>query len=151
MAHCARFKLSEGPVTEIYTGGCACGAVRYEGAAVPKLSLHCQCRDCQRITGTGHASMMVFRAAKVSLTGHLSYHMTKSNSGDTASRGFCPSCGSFVMAKSSGYPDAVWLTAGSLDEPERFKPKYIVYAASGRSWDHMDPALTYFPKMPPSK
>ena len=34
--------------------------------------------------------------------------ISRGNSGHTASRGFCQSCGSFIMAKSSGYPGAVW-------------------------------------------
>jgi hypothetical protein len=136
---------------EAYEGGCACGSVRYTAIATPLLSLHCQCRDCQRITGTGHASMMVFRASKVSLTGDLAYHETHANSGNIGSRGVCARCGSFVTAKSSGYPDVLWLTAGSLDEPGRFKPTKIVFAKSGHPWDYMDPALTAFPQMPPSK
>jgi hypothetical protein len=43
------------------------------------------------------------------------------------------------------------LTAGSLDEPARFHPRCIVYSESGHAWDHMDPALAAFPKMPPGK
>jgi hypothetical protein len=55
------------------------------------------------------------------------------------------------MAKSSGYPGVVWLTAGSLDDPSRFKPAHIVYAQSAQSWDYMDQALTAFRAMPPPK
>ena len=54
-------------MTKVYTGGCACGVVRYQAAALPLLSLHCQYRDCQRMTGTGHASMMVFPAATAAI------------------------------------------------------------------------------------
>jgi hypothetical protein len=37
------------------TGGCACGAIRYEISAEPLAMNHCQCRDCQRKSGTGDA------------------------------------------------------------------------------------------------
>src|SRR5262249_8013158 len=48
-----------------YSGGCSCGAVRYEIAAEPIRTFQCQCRDCQKDTGSGHSSVMVFpRAAK---------------------------------------------------------------------------------------
>ena len=136
---------------EAYGGGCACGEVRYRAMTMPLLSLHCQCRDCQRITGAGHASMMVFRASKVRLTGSLIYYETQADSGNKGTRGVCAQCGSFIMAKSSGYPDVLWLTAGGLDEPSRFKPSCVVFAKSGHGWDYIDPALTVFQQMPPSK
>jgi hypothetical protein len=39
-----------------YTGGCACGAIRYEIADDPMVQSDCQCRDCQRKSGTGHTA-----------------------------------------------------------------------------------------------
>ena len=103
------------------------------------------------MTGTGHASMMVFRASRVSLKGDLAHYSVQSDSGNTGTRGFCSQCGSFIMAKSSGYPGVVWLTAGSLDDPSHFKPAHIVYAQSAQHWDYMDPALAAFRQMPPPK
>jgi len=29
-----------------FTGGCRCGAVRYECTAEPIATIHCHCRDC---------------------------------------------------------------------------------------------------------
>lgn len=40
------------------------------------------------------------------------------------------------------------LRAGSLDDPERFHPGMIIYAAAAPSWDCMDPTLPSAPKMP---
>ena len=34
------------------TGGCLCGAVRYESEGEPFFALQCHCRDCQRSSGT---------------------------------------------------------------------------------------------------
>ena len=36
-------------MSEAYTGGCACGAIRYEISGEPMVSNDCQCRDCQRM------------------------------------------------------------------------------------------------------
>ena len=47
-----------------YTGGCACGAIRYEISAEPIFMNHCQCRDCQRESGTGHGSYLTFPRAR---------------------------------------------------------------------------------------
>ena len=132
----------------LYAGGCACGAVRYEVVAEPIVAGHCQCRDCQRMTGTGHASMLGFPELAVKITGQLKFHASKADSGHTASRGFCPECGSFVAARSSGMPGLLTIAAGSLDQPDRFTPQVAVYTKSGHAWDHLDPALPRFPTMP---
>jgi len=133
-----------------FTGGCACGAIRYEIAAEPMMSAHCRCRDCQRMTGTGHASFLVFSESAVRMTGKPKYHRTKADSGNTTSRGFCPDCGSFLLGKSTGYPGTITVAVGGLDDPSRFKPQMVVYAASGQPWDRHDPALPSFAAAPPA-
>jgi hypothetical protein len=34
-----------------FSGGCVCGAVRYECSAEPIMMFKCHCSDCQRLTG----------------------------------------------------------------------------------------------------
>jgi len=132
-------------------GGCACGAIRYEIAAEPIMAGHCQCRDCQHATGGGHASMIAFPKAAAKVSGSPKFHDVKADSGNTASRGFCPSCGSFVMARNSGMPDMVMIAAGSLDDPSVFKPQMVVYTRSAQPWDRMDPELPKFASLPEMK
>jgi hypothetical protein len=43
-------------MSEVYTGGCACGAIRFEIADEPLFQNHRQCLDCQHKSGTGHGS-----------------------------------------------------------------------------------------------
>lgn len=131
------------------TGGCACGAVRYEITAPPLMAGHCQCRDCQRMTGAGHASMMGVPEAAYRQTGTLRHFNAKADSGAMVARGFCPECGSFVIGRSTGMPGMVTVAAASLDEPAQFRPQLVVYTASAQPWDHVDPALPHFERMPP--
>ena len=44
----------------LMTGGCACGAVRYECSQAPMFTWKCHCLECQRSTGTGAAVNVVF-------------------------------------------------------------------------------------------
>lgn len=133
-----------------YMGGCACGAVRYETSADPIMQVQCQCRDCQKTTGTGHASFIAFPKAAVKLTGRTTEYKSKADSGNTVMRAFCPTCGSHVHGTSSGFPDMITLQVGSLDDPGPFKPQFVAYNVRAHGWDHLDPALPKFERMPPA-
>ena len=54
-----------------------------------------------------------------------------------------------MFGKTSAVPDLLMITAGSLDDPSLYKPTLDIFTSSAQPWDHMDPALTKFPKMPP--
>jgi hypothetical protein len=132
-----------------YTGGFACGANRYSIYGEPLLSNHCQCRDCQRESGSGHGSYATFARASVSLTGEAKHWDMTADSGNVKTRGFCAQCGVPVYLTFSAMPDIFTIRAASLDEPARYKPQVVTYAARGHGWDHLDPSLTTFEGMPP--
>lgn len=137
-------------MSQAYTGGCACGAVRYEISGEPIFSNHCQCLDCQHKSGTGHGSYMTFAGRDaVKLAGKATQWDMKGDSGNVKTRGFCPTCGSPVYLTFAAMPDFFTIHAASLDDPGRFKPQAVTYAMRGHAWDHLDPALTKFDKMPP--
>lgn len=130
-------------------GGCMCGQVHYEIAAEPVMAGHCHCTDCQKNSGSGHTEHVMFPKAAVKVTGKVSEYKSKADSGNTKIHAFCPTCGSPVYATSSGFPDMMTVRAGSLENPEIFKPQMAVYAIRRRPWDHMDPKVPSFDRMPP--
>ena len=77
-----------------YTGGCACGAIRYTIGGEPVTMLDCQCRQCQRDSGSGHQSHLTFVAAEVAIDGPASLWRTVGDGGTVKQRAFCPTCGS---------------------------------------------------------
>jgi len=85
----------------------------------------------------------------VKITGQVKYYESKGDSGNTGSRGFCPNCGSRLFGKPAVASDLIMIMAGSLDDPSAYKPAMDIYTSSAQPWDHMDPALPKFPKMPP--
>lgn len=131
-----------------FTGGCLCGAVRYECTADPLFMGNCHCRDCQKATGSGYETDIGVPAAALKISGKVKYHETKAASGNSLSRGFCPECGARLFSKTSGYPDLAMFTATSLDDPSQYHPTMDIFTASAQPWDHMNPALAKFPKMP---
>jgi hypothetical protein len=81
----------------VHAGGCSCGAIRYEIAAEPIRTFQCQCRDCQRDTGSGHASVMVFPRAAIRITGRATEISRTADTGAQKLKGFCGSCGSTAL------------------------------------------------------
>jgi len=73
-----------------FTGGCVCGAVRYECTAEPIMMFKCHCRDCQQVTGGGFVAGLLVPTSAFRLTqGKLRYHFTPSAAGGKHKRGFC--------------------------------------------------------------
>ena len=132
-----------------YTGGCACGAIRYSILGEPFFSNHCQCRDCQRESGSGHGSYMTFARAGVTVTGDAKHWDMTGDSGNVKTRGFCAACGLPVYLTFAAMPDIFTIRAASLDEPARYKPQAVTFAARGHHWDRLDPDLPKFAGMPP--
>ena len=126
------------------SGGCACGAIRYETEADPVVMLNCHCRDCQRATGSGYAAIMVVPKADVRVSGEPRYHRIVGKAGKAVERGFCPNCGSQVLAKLERMPDVLGLQAGSLDDPVRYRPSMDLFTASAQPWDHLGPDTRKF-------
>lgn len=137
-------------MSEPYAGGCACGAVRYRIAAEPMFQPDCQCRDCQRMSGTGHGSYLTFASrAGVTLEGEARQWSFAGDSGNVKTRGFCGTCGSPVYLTSAAAPEMFTVHAGSLDDPGRYRPQAVMYRISGQVWDHLDPDLPKFDRLPP--
>jgi len=134
------------------TGGCVCGAIRYEIKAEPTLMLKCHCRDCQHVTGSGYAPAFLVPADALRVTqGELRYNFTPSIRRGKHKRGFCPECGSRITGGEFAEGDSpfVGLLASSLDDPTAFNPQMDIFVSDAQPWDQMDPAIPKFEQYPP--
>ena len=132
-----------------YAGGCACGAIRYEISGEPIFQNHCQCRDCQRQSGTGHGSYLSFLGRSgARITGNAAQWRVTADSGNDKFYAFCPACGAPVYITFSAMPELIAVAAASLDDPGRFRPQALTYALRGQRWDPIDPGLQHFDRMP---
>ncbi len=99
------------------TGGCQCGALRYV-MHVPRVeNAHaCHCRMCQKATGGLFAALAGCPKDRLEWTRGQPAFFASSN---VASRGFCPDCGT-PLTFAYNRPDArIYVTIGSLDDPEQ--------------------------------
>ena len=131
------------------SGGCACGAIRYECNADPVVTLNCHCRDCQRASGSAYAAVVAVPKAAVQMRGQPRYHKVVGQEGKAIERGFCSTCGSQVTVKLERLPDVLGLQAGSLDDPSIHRPAMDVFISSAQAWDHMDPNVQKHTHGPP--
>jgi hypothetical protein len=137
-------------MSKLYSGGCACGAIRYEIRSEPVFQNHCQCRDCQKRSGTGHSSYLTFAGrAEVAMSGEAATWRVSGDSGNEKVHAFCPNCGAPVYLTFAAMPDLIAVHATSLDDPGRFTPQVVTYNGRGLAWDTIDQSLQIFEKMPP--
>ena len=136
-------------MTTSIAGGCLCGAVRYESNSGQVIGGHCHCIDCQKSSGTGHSSHLGVPKPAVTITGDTTVFEAPTDSGNTVSRHFCPTCGSPVFSTNASMPELLFLRASCLDDLEVFQPGVVVYTKSRPSWDHVGQGLPEFDGMPP--
>jgi hypothetical protein len=131
------------------SGGCACGAIRYECDAHQIIMMNCHCRDCQKASGSGYAAIVVVPKAAIQIRGEQCYHKVIGQSGKATERGFCPNCGSPMTVTSERRPDVLGLQAGSLDDPSTYQPMMDVFTSSSQPRDKMDAKLQKYSHSPP--
>ena len=131
------------------SGGCACGATRYECDADPLIMLNCHCRDCQKASGSAYAAIVVVPKAAIQIRGEPRYYKVVGQSGKATERGFCASCGSPLTVTSERRPGVIGLQAASLDDPSTYQPVMDVFTSSAQRWDHLDPNAQKHSHSPP--
>lgn len=99
------------------TGGCACGAVRFEAEVDSDDAYLCHCRMCQRATGSVSIAFKNLPQAKVRWLSGPDWYQ----SSPIAKRPYCAACGTSLGFQFLEGPN-MDLTVASFDEPERFRP-----------------------------
>ena len=110
------------------TGGCQCGAVRYEltGELLPLVI--CHCHECQKQSASAFGmSLPVARTDLRILSGELKEWRRVAESGREVACWFCPDCGSRIYHSSLLRPEYWHLKPGTLDD------------TSGSTWPRSGP------------
>lgn len=131
-------------------GGCLCGAVRYSSKAQPLMTAVCNCKHCQRQTGTSFSVLVALPKGTLEMTGAqpATYRDTGS-SGQPVLRHFCSNCGSPIFSDVAVTPAMDWLKAGTLDDASWLKPQVSIWCESAQPWVKMDDSIACFPQNPP--
>jgi len=121
------------------TGGCLCGAVRYELAAPVSAIVACFCADCRRATGTAASINARVPASAFRLTrGATRVFARAADSGRLLERHFCADCGSPIFTRHADDTAQLILKVGSLDRQDGMALAASIWTASAAPWAHID-------------
>ena len=110
--------------TETRTGGCLCGAVRYQAGEVPHHLHVCHCGICRRLTGFATLSLSIpFRAMHIEDAASIVAYA----SSDWAIRSFCGRCGTGLWYRVLGGEADYIISAGTLDDLDGLKLGREIY------------------------
>ena len=117
----------DGPVS---SGGCHCGAVRYEVSGPLRGVVNCHCTECQRLNGSqgAHSKAPTSRIRLLRDDGLAWYGIS-----EHARRAFCRHCGSPLFWESSGQ-SATGIVAGSLDDASALEPLGHIFVGEKPPW-----------------
>jgi hypothetical protein len=131
------------------TGGCGCGAVRFELRAEPTSALYCHCTRCQRRTGTAAAASALVAPGSVVVTAGEEHLRAWEPRGGRA-KVFCERCGSAVFTREPGGGEILAIRLGAFDADPGVRPSARQFVAYAAPWEPVpDDGLTrYDERMP---
>ncbi len=114
------------------SGGCHCGAVRYEVEGEPIHNAICHCSDCRASAGAPMVAWLAVKEEQFRQTaGEVSTFTGKTGS----ERQFCPKCGTGLFFRNQQFlPGLVDIQTATLDESERVTPQAQVQCAERLDW-----------------
>lgn len=127
------------------TGGCLCGAIRFEVTGDPVRTAHCHCDDCRRATGASFATNVFFKEEDVKITqGTPSSYDHGADSGNTMTKQFCAKCGSQMFGGGTGSPGVIHVKVGVLDDASFVKPQIEVYTGKALPFTKLSDETEHF-------
>ncbi len=118
----------------LLTGGCGCGAVRFQINAPLVLATYCHCTRCQHRTGGGSSLQ-----ARVT-PGSFSIVEGAAQIGVWAPEGgfekcFCLQCGSALFSRSPADPTIVAVRFAAFDTDPGIRPSFRLFVAYAAPWE----------------
>jgi hypothetical protein len=132
------------------TGGCGCGAVRFEITEPLVSARYCHCTRCQRRTGTAaSASGAVVPGLFRVVQGEDRLRAWKPEGG--AEKWFCGDCGSALFTRDRGDAERVGVRLGAIDGDPGVRPSARQFVAYAAPWEPIpDDGLVRYPERRPA-
>jgi hypothetical protein len=132
------------------TGGCLCGAVRFELTEQPLEASYCHCTRCQRRTGTAASAGARVNGRKLRfLSGEDLIKGWRHPDGGWE-KCFCRECGAHLLSRDPGDPTQISIRMSAFDTDPGVRPSYRQFVADAASWEPIpDDGLPRYPEARP--
>lgn len=129
------------------TGGCHCGAIRYEADGAPLNHALCHCTDCRRHAGAPMVGWTMYKAHTVKITKGTPKLYRSSEHGR---RHFCGDCGTGLFYENAVMlPGIIDIQSGTYDDPGAVPAQAHIQTAERIAWMDRAHELPVFDRYPP--
>jgi hypothetical protein len=134
-------------MAEAVTGGCACGAIRYEVTEPFVSSNYCHCTRCQRRTGAGASANARTAEGSFRITRGEDLVKTWEPDGGGFSKSFCSNCGSALFSFNRDTGGEIGVRLGTVDGDPGIRPQKRQFVDYAAVWEPIpDDGLPRFPE-----
>jgi hypothetical protein len=131
------------------TGGCHCGAIRYEAKGEALTHALCHCTDCRRHAGAPMVAWTMYAEDAVKVTQGEAKVYESSQHGR---RHFCPNCGTGLFYTNAQImPGIIDIQSATYDDPDAVPPMVHVQVAERIHWMERAHELPVFDRYPPQQ
>lgn len=114
------------------TGGCHCGAIRYEVRGEAKTHALCHCTDCRRHAGAPMVAWTMYSDDAVTVTKGTPKIYASSTHGR---RHFCPDCGTGLFYRNEQVlPGIIDIQSATNDDPDAVPAQAHIQVAERIRW-----------------
>lgn len=133
-----------------FTGGCQCGAVRYQIKAEKLVSYACHCRECQKQSASAFGISVPVFEANFEAHGELYVWSRKTDSGSTTDCYYCPKCGTRLYHSGANRPGLITVKGGSLDAIADLPLVAHLWTSRKMAWVALDDDIPQWETQPAS-
>jgi len=131
------------------TGGCHCGAIRYQADGQALMHALCHCKDCRRHAGAPMVGWSMYRQDGVKVTTGAPKVYASSEHGR---RHFCPECGTGLFYSNDAVlPGIIDIQSATMDDPDLIRPQAHMQVAERIGWMAHAHELPTFERYPPQE
>jgi hypothetical protein len=130
----------------LFSGGCSCGAVRYECSAPPFVAYNCHCTACQKLTASAFAFILQVPAEALTISrGQPKAYLRVADSGNHLLHYFCGECGVSLFTANQARSKLRVIHGGNLDDPTAFPIQANIWTRSALPWVQLSTEVDNFP------
>lgn len=116
------------------TGGCQCGACRYEVDGPPLFGYVCHCLECRRQSASAFATSIFVAGDALTATGPISTWVRDNDNGPPLEASFCSVCGVRLFHHAVPREPIARLRVGTLDDASWFRPAAQFFVKRRLEW-----------------